>query len=77
MGLSQEGLAMRAHVTRQTVHFLEKGMHNPSLKLAFRIARALNSRIEEIFFIEEEQKVLGGDRYWMPVYIPYPRPADK
>ncbi len=40
-------------VTRQTILFVEKGKYNPSLRLAYRIARALNSKIEDIFSFED------------------------
>ena len=53
--LTQEALAERVDVTRQTILFLEKGKYNPSLRLAYRIARALNSKIEDIFSFEDER----------------------
>jgi putative transcriptional regulator len=53
--LTQEALAEKVDVTRQTILFLEKGKYNPSLRLAYRIAKALNSRIEEIFSFEDER----------------------
>ena len=42
-------------VTRQTILFLEKGKYNPSLRLAYRIAGVLNSKIEEVFSFEDER----------------------
>jgi putative transcriptional regulator len=53
--LTQEALAEKVDVTRQTILFLEKGKYNPSLRLAYRIAKVLNSRIEEIFSFEDER----------------------
>lgn len=53
-GLTQEELAQQVGVRRETIVFLEKGKYNPSLKLAYRVARALGSTIEEIFIFEEE-----------------------
>ncbi len=53
--LTQEALAEKVDVTRQTILFLEKGKYNPSLRLAYRIARVLNSKIEEIFSFEDER----------------------
>jgi len=47
--MTQEELAQRAGVTRQTIIALEAGKYNPSLLLAFRIARALNSPFERVF----------------------------
>jgi putative transcriptional regulator len=53
--LTQEALAEKVDVTRQTILFLEKGKYNPSLRLAYRIARVLNSKIEDIFSFEDER----------------------
>jgi DNA-binding XRE family transcriptional regulator len=52
--LTQDELADKVGVTRQTLLYLEKGKYNPSLVLATRIAKALNSTIEEVFEIIEE-----------------------
>lgn len=51
--MTQEELAEKVGVTRQTILFLEKGKYNPSLELAFKVARALNSTIEEVFIFDE------------------------
>ena len=48
-GWSQAELADRLHVSRQTVNAIEKGRYDPSLPLAFRIARVFGRSIEEIF----------------------------
>jgi len=53
-GLTQEALADRVDVTRQTILFLEKGKYNPSLRLAYRIARVFSVTIEEVFSLEDE-----------------------
>ncbi len=53
-GLTQEDLARLVGVRRETILFMEKGRYNPSLKLAYRVARALKSCIEEIFIFEED-----------------------
>ena len=53
--LTQEALAEKVDVTRQTILFLEKGKYNPSLRLAYRIARELNSKIEDVFSFEDER----------------------
>ncbi len=50
--LTQEQLAQKVGVRRETIVFLEKGEYNPSLKLAAKVARVLNSTIEEIFIFE-------------------------
>ena len=47
-GWTQEGLAKRLGVTRQTVISIEKGTYNPTLLLAFTIARLFEMEIEEI-----------------------------
>ena len=47
--LTQNDLAKMANVRRETIVFLEKGKYNPSLKLAYDIAKALKSGIEEVF----------------------------
>jgi len=48
-GWTQEGLAKRLGVTRQTIISMEKGTYNPSLVLAFKIAHEFGMAIEEIF----------------------------
>jgi len=53
--LTQEALAEKVDVTRQTILFLEKGKYNPSLRLAYKIARMLNSKIEDVFSFEDER----------------------
>lgn len=53
-GLTQKVLARKVDVTRQTILFLEKGKYNPSLRLAYKIARVLNSKIEDVFSFEDE-----------------------
>jgi putative transcriptional regulator len=47
--LTQDELAKKVKVRRETIVFLEKGKYNPSLKLAHDIAKILNSSIEELF----------------------------
>jgi len=49
-GWSQGELAERLDVSRQTINALETGKYDPSLPLAFRIARLFDARIEDIFF---------------------------
>ncbi|TKJ40339.1 transcriptional regulator [candidate division LCP-89 bacterium B3_LCP] len=51
--MTQQELANRAKCTRQTIISLEAGKYIPSLMLAFRIARALDVRIEEVFEFTE------------------------
>lgn len=51
-GLTQEELAAKVGVRRETISRLEAGRYNPSLKLALDISRAVNAPIEEIFVFE-------------------------
>jgi putative transcriptional regulator len=51
--ITQDELAEMAGVTRQTMLYLEKGKYNPSLLLAYKVAKALKSSIEEVFIIED------------------------
>lgn len=53
-GITQEELAKILKVSRQTVGSLEKGRYNPSIILAFKIARYFNMAIEDIFIYEED-----------------------
>jgi putative transcriptional regulator len=47
--MTQQQLAERVGVTRQTVNAIEAGKYSPSLEVAFRIARALGKPLEEVF----------------------------
>lgn len=50
LGLTQEELAGKVGVTRQTIISLEQGRYNPSLQLAYRVAKALKAaKIEDVF----------------------------
>jgi putative transcriptional regulator len=52
-GIRQEELAAALEVSRQTIGSLENGRYNPSIILAFKIAKYFNMSIEEIFIYEE------------------------
>lgn len=54
LDMSQEDLAKRVGVRRETIGNLEKGRYNPSLKLAMDIARVFGRTVEEIFIFEDE-----------------------
>ncbi|MGL4346213.1 MAG: helix-turn-helix transcriptional regulator [Cellulosilyticaceae bacterium] len=54
--ITQEELAAVLEVSRQTISSLEKGRYNPSIILAFKIARYFNMSIEDIFIFEEDSK---------------------
>ena len=53
--MTQEELARRVGVRRETIVFLEKGKYNPSLKLAYRIAKVFNTTIEDLFVLDDEE----------------------
>ena len=53
-GILQEELAKMLGVSRQPVSSLENGRYNPSIALAFKVARCFGMSIEEIFIYEEE-----------------------
>lgn len=55
-GIRQEKLATDLEVSRQTIGSLENGRYNPSIILAFKIARYFGMSIEEIFIYEEDQE---------------------
>jgi putative transcriptional regulator len=51
--LTQEDLAKKVGVRRETILFIEKGNYNPSLKLAHDIAKALQTTIDALFIFED------------------------
>ena len=53
-GIKQEDLATELGVSRQTISSLEKGRYNPSILLAFKIARHFDLSIEDVFIYREE-----------------------
>lgn len=53
--LTQDELAERLEVSRQTIISLEKGRYNPSLILAYKIAKMFEMQIEDVFIFEEEK----------------------
>lgn len=56
LNLTQQDLAERVEVSRQTILALEKGHYIPSTLLAFRIARALGMSVDELFELEEKDR---------------------
>jgi putative transcriptional regulator len=52
-GMTQEDLAKKVKVRRETIVFLEQGKYIPSLRLAWDVARALKARIDELFDLED------------------------
>jgi len=53
-GIKQEELAAELGVSRQTIGSLENGRYNPSIMLAFKLAKYFGSNIEEIFIYKEK-----------------------
>lgn len=53
--MTQDDLAQKVGVRRETIGALENGKYNPSLKLAMDIANVFGKKIEEIFFFEEDE----------------------
>ncbi len=53
--LTQAELAKLAGVRRETIVFLEKGQYNPSLKLAYTIAKVFKLTIEDVFYFNDEE----------------------
>jgi putative transcriptional regulator len=52
-GMTQEELAEKAGVRRETIVFLEQGKYNPSLQLAHAVARALKTSIDKLFKFDD------------------------
>jgi putative transcriptional regulator len=52
--LTQNDLALKVNVRRETIGVLERGKYNPSLRLAYDIARAFGERIEEVFILDDK-----------------------
>lgn len=53
LNLTQQELADKVEVRRETIVFLEQGKYNPSLELAYKVAKVFDKSIEEIFVFEE------------------------
>jgi len=54
--LTQEDLARKVGVRRETILYLEKGKYNPSLKLAHEVARVLKTTIDDLFIFKDEEE---------------------
>jgi len=52
--LTQEDLAKKVGVRRETILYMEKGKYNPSLKLAHDVAKALKTTIDDLFIFDDE-----------------------
>lgn len=55
MDLTQQQLAEKVGVTRQTISLIEKGKYNPSLKLCLQICYTVNKTLDELFWLEKEE----------------------
>ena len=56
--MTQQQLADKVQVSRQTIVAIEKGNYSPSLELAFKLARIFNTPLEEVFSYETEEEKL-------------------
>ena len=54
--LTQEDLARKVGVRRETILYLEKGKYNPSLELAHEVARVLKTTIDDLFVFKDEEE---------------------
>jgi len=53
--MTQEELADRIRVTRRTINSIERGKYNPSIEVAYRIAKTFGVTIEEVFCFEDDE----------------------
>ena len=53
LNITQEKLAKKVGVSRQTINYIERGKYKPTVILALKIAKVLNKNVEEIFVLEE------------------------
>ena len=56
LSLTQDDLAKKVGVRRETIVFLEQGKYNPSLRLAHDVARTLHAAIEDLFIFEDDEQ---------------------
>jgi putative transcriptional regulator len=55
-GLTQADLAKKVGVRRETILYLEKGKYNPSLELAYEVAKVLKTTIDDLFIFTDEDE---------------------
>ncbi|MGI2326385.1 helix-turn-helix transcriptional regulator [Planococcus sp. YIM B11945] len=55
-GFTQSDLGKRVDVTRQTIAFIEKGEFSPSVLLALKLAQALQTKVDDLFWLEGEER---------------------
>ncbi|MDD3070926.1 MAG: helix-turn-helix transcriptional regulator [Methanoculleus horonobensis] len=58
--MTQEELADAIRVTRRTINSIERGKYNPSIEVAYRIAKTFNVTIEEVFCFEDDEDAEAG-----------------
>lgn len=56
VSLTQQQLAEKIGVTRQTISLIEKGKYNPTLKLCLEICYVVNKTLDEVFWVEKENE---------------------
>jgi putative transcriptional regulator len=56
VGMTQQQLAEKISVTRQTISLIEKGKYNPTLKLCLDICYVVNKTLDEVFWVEKENE---------------------
>lgn len=61
-GLTQEDLAKKVGVRRETIVFIENGKYYPSIKLAYDIARALDTTMDELFLFDDEDNSIAHEQ---------------
>jgi putative transcriptional regulator len=55
MKISQEQLAAKCGVTRQTIHAIENDKYDPTLSLAFKLSACLHTTVDQLFIFEEDK----------------------
>ncbi|MCX6683499.1 MAG: helix-turn-helix transcriptional regulator [Methanoregula sp.] len=55
VSMTQDDLAKKVGVRRETIVFLEQGKYNPSLRLAHDVAHALNAKIDDLFIFDDDE----------------------
>jgi putative transcriptional regulator len=61
LSMTQDDLAKKVSVRRETIVFLEQGKYNPSLRLAHDVAHTLHARIDDLFIFDDEPEEEGPE----------------
>ncbi len=67
--LTQDQLAYLVGVTRQTIGLIEKGRYNPTLKLCLIIAKVLEKRLDELFWLEWRRNLICGKKTFLVMSV--------